>query len=379
MVRKARLDAQYAMKVGSPLAAMHGFRVCAVRAADRKQCEEAIASAGLPLPLHDLIVWHSRGPGPRSTLCLIHDDEGRLRGAFAVQRYPSNALPFHAFLRVEHLGEAVPEGSEPAVAASLRHLAQRTPRVLRLAVEVHDRDRARRLRIGAALRAAGFMRRDDVRMYQHTLAIDLTMSEEDLLATFSARARRELRRAGKFPLGVVELDGNLHVPVLDELLRETFERTGGAAPVQHWGKLTALAKAAPTRLRLFGMTLAEEGTAPRLVAFARIVRHGTFAVYETAASTRLADRRVPMMYPIIWESLAWARDTGATWFDFGGVTAGTSDTTEDPVGGISEFKRNFGGELLEVGEDWSLDVAPVRERLAGSLGRAVAALRRQGG
>ncbi len=365
------------MSPNHSLAAGQGFRVSSVRDSERARAEQAIADAGLPLPLTDLAVWHRVGPGPSSVLCLIHDDTNRLCGAFAVQRYASNALPLHSILRVEHLGESVPEGAEPAVAMALRQMARRARRVLRVVVELHDRDAARRARIGSALASAGFSRRPDVRMYEHTLAIDLTLDEPALLSTFSSRARREWRRAEKFPLSIVELDGTSQVPVLDALLAETFERTGGVAPVQNWPRIAAVSQAVPTRLRQFGVMLAEEGSEPRLVAFARVIRHGTFAVYETAASTRLADRRIPMMYPIIWAILRWARETGVTWFDFGGVTTGMADTSDDPVGGISEFKRNFGGEVVQVGEDWSFDAAPVRDRLAGSLSRAVAAIRRR--
>ncbi len=359
------------------LATADGFRVTTVGEADRSRAELALRAAGVPLPLTDLEAWHRVGPGPASILCLIHDEAARLRGAFAVQRYASNALPLHSILRVEHLGESIPDGAEPALAAALRQLARKGRRVLRLVVEIHDRDPARRARLGAALSAAGFTKRPDVRMYQHTIAIDLSLDEHALLSTFSSRARRELRRAEKLPLSVVEVDGPANAAVLDALLQETFARTGGIAPPQDWARISALALAEPQRLRQFGVMLAEEGAAPRLVAFARVIRHGTFVVYETAASTRLEDRRIPMMYPIIWAILKWAKDTGSTWFDFGGVTAGTAGTSDDPVGGISEFKRNFGGEVVEVGEDWTFDGAPVRDRLAGALSNAFAVLRRQ--
>lgn len=365
------------MSTNHVLATVQGFRVSAVREPDRARAEQAVAEARLPLPLNDLAVWHRVGPGPASVLCLIRDQSNRLRGAFAVQHYSSNALPLHSILRVEHLGESVPEGAEPAVATALLQLARRARHVLRIVVELHDRDAGRRARIGSALASAGFTRRPDVRMYEHTLAIDLTLDQQSLLASFSSRARRELRRAEKFPLAVVEVDGTQQVAELDALLAETFERTGGIAPAQSWPRIAAVSGEVPGRLRQFGVTLTEEGSGPRLVAFARVIRHGTFAVYETAASTRLADRRIPMMYPIIWAILQWARETGVTWFDFGGVTAGTADTTDDPVGGISEFKRNFGGEVVQVGEDWWFDAAPVRNRLAGSLSRAVGALRRR--
>jgi lipid II:glycine glycyltransferase (peptidoglycan interpeptide bridge formation enzyme) len=68
----------------------------------------------------------------------------------------------------------------------------------------------------------------------------------------------------------------------------------------------------------------------------------------------------------------WARDTGAIWFDFGGVTRGTWD---DPVGSISEFKRKFGGEELVVGEDWHFDAAPLRPRLVRSASRVLTFLK----
>ena len=86
-------------------------------------------------------------------------------------------------------------------------------------------------------------------MYEHTLAIDLTLDEQALLATFSSRARRELRRAEKFPLSIVEVDGTVQGAALDALLAETFERTGGMAPAQDWARIAAVTREAPTRLR----------------------------------------------------------------------------------------------------------------------------------
>jgi len=41
------------------------------------------------------------------------------------------------------------------------------------------------------------------------------------------------------------------------------------------------------------------------------------------------------------------------------------------LGGISEFKRNFGGEQLVIGEDWQFDAAPLRQRLVQAAGRVL--------
>ena len=357
------------------LATLQGFRVSAVAAGARVVWEEAAAASGVPLAVSDLELWRAMGFGPGSTFCVIHDRQGKLAGGFAVQHWPSHALPGHCILRLETFGESVPLGAEPAAVAAVQGLAQRMPRLLRVVVELHDRDAERRARIADALRAAGFYRKDRVRTYDRTLAIDLQRGDQALLASFSPRARRLLRRAEHLPLSVISIEDDVFVPQLVAIQRETFARTGMQAPAQPWTQLITAARKFPSRLRILGVMLTDQHNAGRLIAFVRVLRHGTFVEYNAAGSTRLEDRRIPLTYPAIWEALRWARDTGATWFDFGGVTPDTPDGNDDPLAGISEFKRNFGGEELAIGEDWQFDVAPLRQRLAQWLGRTLTELR----
>jgi len=228
--------------------------------------------------------------------------------------------------------------------------------------------------MAGALRAAGFYRKDQLRMYDRTLAIDLQRDDQALLRSFSAPARQRIRLAERLPLSVITIENDALVPQLEEIHRQTYARTGGRASAQPWTRLVAAAREVPDRLRIFGVMLTDAGTA-RLVSFALVLRHGTFAVYHTAGSTRLANRRIPLAYPAIWALMRWARNTGATWFDFGGMTPGTSESEGDPVGGVSEFKRNFGGEELVIGEDWQFDAAPLRQRLVQAAGRVLSFLK----
>ena len=70
------------------------------------------------------------------------------------------------------------------------------------------------------------------------------------------------------------------------------------------------------------------------------------------ASTRPTDQhRVGIVHPLFWDLIGWAKRTGGTWFDLGGVTAGTVGSG-DPVGGISDFKRLFSKDAIDVAEDW---------------------------
>jgi hypothetical protein len=356
------------------VASVGGFCVSEVAPAARRAWEEAAAAASIPLALSDLELWNAIGFSPASTLFTVHDSSGSLAGGFAVQRWPSRALPGHRILRVEHLGESIPSGAEAAMATAVVGLARRTPRVLRVDAHLHDRDSVRRARLANALQAAGFQRRHPPRSYERTLAIELQRDDEALLGSFSERARRQIRYAEHLPLSVLPIQDPALTPQLERLHRETFARTGMRPLPQPWAKLIAATRIAPDRVGVFGVVLAEQEAAYRLVAYARVLRHGTFAVYDDAGSTRLPDRRVPLMYPAVWTLLRWARDHGAIWFDFGGLSSKNADTGEDPLAGISEFKRNFGGEDVIVGEEWSFDAAPLRQRLIQSLRRQLAAL-----
>ncbi len=359
----------------TPLATLHGFQVSEVAAGVRLVWEAAAAANGVPLALSDLELWHTMGLGPGSTLCVIHDRQGKLVGGFAVHRWPSRALPGHRVLRLERLGESIPAGAEPATVGAVLALARCTPRVLRVIAEVHDRNAARRARIAGALRTVGFYRKDQVRTYERTLAIDLQRDDKALLASFSAPARQRIRLAARSPLSVITIEDDTLIPQLEQIHRETYARTGAQAPAQPWTRLIAAAREAPDRSRIFGVMLVDAGTV-RLVAFAQVLRHGTFAVYEAGGSTRLADRRIPLMYPAIWALIRWARDTGATWLDLGGITGGTSESNNDPLAGISEFKRKFGGEQLVIGEDWQFDIAPLRQHLVQSARKVLTFLKR---
>jgi lipid II:glycine glycyltransferase (peptidoglycan interpeptide bridge formation enzyme) len=74
----------------------------------------------------------------------------------------------------------------------------------------------------------------------------------------------------------------------------------------------------------------------------------------------------------MWDLIVWAKRTGARLFDFGGITRGTH-SDEDPLGGISDFKRYFSRQIVPVREEWVLNhhtrraavVAAVHRRLRG--------------
>ena len=95
---------------------------------------------------------------------------------------------------------------------------------------------------------------------------------------------------------------------------------------------------------------------------------GDHGVYADSASVRPDDIRLAVTYPILWDLITWAKRGGASWFDLGGITLGHA-TDGDPLGGISDFKRFFTEDLIDVGEEWRFPLHSLRARLAAFVDR----------
>lgn len=342
-------------------------------AAARARAEAELDAAGVPLALAHRAAWGASRRDARSWFVIVRSGDGGAAGhpaaGFAVELSASRALPGHLLARVERLGEGA---DVDATAAGLRVLAarlRREPRVLRLAVEVVMRDAASRSVLGEALRDVGFVRAKAVRCYEATLAFDLRESEETLWDALPRKTRRDIRLNGKHAVEIRPVADASLAPRLDALMIETMARTGGQYHPVPWTTVIELGRGQPERSNLLGLfrTDVPDGE-ESLVAFVWACHHGTYAHYDAGASTRATTLRIPLMYALLWEQLRWAKAQGATWFDMGGVSRGTLGDGDDPLGGISDFKRYFTRDLVTVGEDWMLETSPARARVARLLG-----------
>lgn len=61
-------------------------------------------------------------------------------------------------------------------------------------------------------------------------------------------------------------------------------------------------------------------------------------------------------YGLNWERMLWAKSKGATSFDFSGVPVDRSESS--PLYGLYQFKKSFGGELVEFIGEYELPVRP---------------------
>lgn len=303
-------------------------------------------------------------------------DGGGATGAVAVpvEKRPTRALPGHVRLRVRRFGSA---GSAEVLGDLLERFAdlvRTNDTFLSINVEVFAPDPDRRREIGELARRAGFEPARGQRRYRHTARLDLAPTEEELLASFSASCRRFIRDPAKKDFSVRPLLEEGWAARMHELWEETFQRTGGHRPPRSWSDHLRYARNHPDRYRIMGTFGPDQPDEGSLAAFACAMHNGDHAVYSDGASTRDLDTTVALTYAPMWELIRWARARGCEWFDMGGITDGTYED-DDPRGGISDFKRRFTEEVIEVGGEWSYTAPSVRATLADGIRRAAGTVR----
>ena len=287
----------------------------------------------------------------------------------------SRALPGHLLLLSERFGDSLPLEVAVPTLQGFASLMGRDSRILRVDIEVFSPDAGRRSALGKALAGAGFGPAQLTRSYVETLTGELLLPTEEHLATLSVNTRRHVRAIHKRPVALRLIEDDVFAPRLDALMEETLERTGGAYESQDWRWRIALSKAAPEVSRLIGLFRTDAEGPESLLAFAWGCHHGEYAHYDAAGSTRRSDLKMSFSYAVMWDLMCWARNHGARWWDFGGITSGHGGS-DDPVGGISDFKRHFSSNVQQVGERWVLEPNPMRLGLAQGLTAVANAFRR---
>lgn len=324
-------------------------------AGERRQLERELLRSGTPLPFASRFAVASIAGYSAAAFVAVLDPQGNCAGGFAVLSRPAPLLRRHHLLRVEQFGSSIPMEAADAAVAGMLEWVRRDKRALRLSVDVFSFDEQRRQVLGRVLAGQGFRRAEHVNGYTETLVIDLAGSEEELFRSLHHSARRKIRQLEKQPVAIRLIDDPALSDRMNQLLVETFARTGGRIHARDWERRIALSCENPELSRIVGLFRTDTTDPDSLLAFAWGCHGVDHVYYSEAASTRATDGlRVAVAYGLMWDLIVWAKRTGARVFDLGGVTAG-KHTDEDPLGGISDFKRYFSQQALTVRDEWILD------------------------
>jgi hypothetical protein len=340
-------------------------RYCGV-SDERRQAEAAILDRGHIFPLSGRVAWLEAFPDQQSCLFVVRDHAGTPIGGVAVEHVRSRALPGHWIWLVGRVDPSSREVVTVALDAVIRAArADRT--VLRVHFDIFSREPALRAQLTPLLMERSLKKLESPRGHQWTLVIDLANGAEPAWRALKGSVRRDIRIPERAPLEVRVVDDPALVPRMEALVAETYARTGGTAEESDFAGIMRLSRAEPGASRIFGLFRTDITGPDALVSFAWGCRHGSHMCYHVGASTRdPAVRRHPLAHAPLWALVNWAGAEGAKWFDLGGVTFG-SKGSDDPLAGISDFKRSFTQDVVEVREEWQFEPHPMRARLARTL------------
>ncbi|HLU11547.1 MAG TPA: peptidoglycan bridge formation glycyltransferase FemA/FemB family protein [Oceanobacillus sp.] len=197
------------------------------------------------------------------------------------------------------------------------------------------------------LQSRGWRFSADQVQFRNTITIDVTQSEEALLAGMSQSTRRKVRIAERE--GVVVRPGTLDdLPTLYDLYRVTGERDGFLIrPAEYyqyeWRYLMDAGLAQP-------LIAEHDGKA---IAHVILFHFGRKCWYFYGASANEHRDKMPN-YLLQWEAIRWAKANGYSIYDMWGAPDEFNE--QDGMWGVYQFKRGFRGTVVRHIGAW--DYAP---------------------
>jgi lipid II:glycine glycyltransferase (peptidoglycan interpeptide bridge formation enzyme) len=190
--------------------------------------------------------------------------------------------------------------------------------------------------------------------FRNTVELDLSQSEENLLAAMKSKTRYNIRLAERKGI-VVRPGSEADFPVMAEMYAETAVRDGfGIRPTAYyldaWHSFY--------QAEMGHLLIAEFEGDP--VAAVYLVRFGQRAIYMYGASTDKERQRMPN-HLLQWEAIRWAKAQGCTISDFWGAP---DDFVEsDRLWGVWRFKAGFSGQVVRHIGAWDFPVRPLLYQL----------------
>ena len=190
--------------------------------------------------------------------------------------------------------------------------------------------------------------------FRNTVELDLTESEDNLLAAMKSKTRYNIRLASRKDI-VVRAGTEADFPVMAEMYAETAARDGfGIRPAAYY--LDAWQSF--HQAGMGHLLIAEFEDEP--IAAVYLVRFGQRVIYMYGASTEKERQRMPN-YLLQWEAIRWAKAQGCTVYDFWG--APDEFVESDRMWGVWRFKVGFNGQVVRHIGAWDFPVRPLLYQL----------------
>lgn len=172
---------------------------------------------------------------------------------------------------------------------------------------------------------------------EHTVILDLTKSEDELLANMRRQTRYEVRRIAKENITVETTRSKEAFDEFFKVQQETAKRQNFIPPSK--ALLQAERECLGENINLY---IAKKDGAP--IAYGIMIDYGEEADYYEAASTEL-NHKLPGSYAIIWTAAKDFKAKGLKRFNLWGIAP--KNQPNHRYAGVTTFKTGFGGEVIE--------------------------------
>lgn len=188
---------------------------------------------------------------------------------------------------------------------------------------------------------------------EHTVIIDLSVSEEELLKNMRRQTRYEVRRAEKLGIFVEKFNSEEIFKEFHTVQAETAKRQGFIPPSLK--VLLAEREAFGENIQIYVAKIASgqikeapinipKNRENLPIAYGMIIRDGKEGDYYEAASTDL-NHKLPGAYALLWQAMRDLKADGYERFNLWGIAP--ANQPNHRYAGVTTFKTGFGGEIVE--------------------------------
>ncbi|MBC7396950.1 MAG: GNAT family N-acetyltransferase [Bdellovibrionales bacterium] len=196
-----------------------------------------------------------------------------------------------------------------------------------------------------------------------TMLLDLDSTPEALAAKMGQKTRSKIRHASRAKMELRVLTEESYAAACRNATNESRRRSGSDDTPYDFESAFRVAKAHPDRAQIIGLFLKDKPG--QLMAYVIGYKNGARAEYASAGSFSDPElRSMPFNYFLFWQLANWARNQGATQIDMGGITDGGEN---DPLQGVSRFKRSIASLEVETGREMVIVLRPLRLHLYQGL------------
>lgn len=245
-------------------------------------------------------------------------------------------VPFRALVYIPRGPMCTPENAETVLQGLAGHAAARH-RGVALSIEPDwDRDSD----FAAAVAAAGFRETTNTVLIPRTLILDLTRTDDELMAEMSKSTRANIRKAMRSDVEFRKVQDGAELDQVLAVYHETAERAGfGIHEDQYYRDIF--------RNMGGGSPIIGAFDGERLLAFVWLARSGTTA-FELYGGVSAEGQKQRVNYGVKWAALQAMREDGCSRYDFNGLL---ND-------GISDFKKQFAKHENMLLGTWDKPLSP---------------------